>query len=83
MKPPLKQGSANDFQTPARALTPLIPFLKKEWLIWECASGKGNLVNGLNEEGFLTIGSDILMGHNFLTWKPNAFDCIITNPPSP
>ena len=81
MKPPLKNGNSNDFQTPIGALKPLFPFLKKEWLIWECACGKGNLVKGLNEEGFLTEGTDILMGHNFLTWKPEKFDCIITNPP--
>lgn len=81
MKPPLKQGQSNDFQTPQKALAPLFPFLKKKWLIWECSCGKGNLVSGLNEEGFLTIGTDILTGHDFLTFKPNSFDCIITNPP--
>jgi hypothetical protein len=81
MKPPLKQGSSNDFQTPERALKPLLPFLNKDWLIWECACGRNNLVNGLNEEGFLTQGTDILSGHDFLSWKPEKFDCIITNPP--
>lgn len=81
MKPPLKQGSANDFQTPTQALRPLLPFLNKDWLIWESACGKGNLVNGLNSEGFLTIGTDILTGHDFLNWKPEKFDCVMTNPP--
>ena len=81
MKPPLLQGHRSDFQTPPQALRPLLPFLKKKWLIWECAQGKGNLVRGLNEEGYLTVGSDILDGHDFLTWAPKKFDCIITNPP--
>src|SRR4030042_7036229 len=85
---PLKQGSSNDFQTPARALKPLLPFLKKDWLIWECACGKGNLVNGLKEEGFNVIGTDLYYDYgnepfrNFLDDTPSKmFDCIITNPP--
>ena len=81
MKPPLRQGNSNDYQTPPEALEPLIPYLKKDWLIWECACGKGNLVNGLNNRGFLTRGTDALTGYDFLTWKPKKFDCIITNPP--
>lgn len=79
MKPPLKQGSSNDFQTPPRALRPLIPFLKKDWTIWECAAGKGNLVQGLKDEGFEVVGTD--KEFNFLLDKPAVFDCIITNPP--
>ena len=81
MKIPNRQGSPNDFQTPPEAIKPLLPYLKKDWLIWECACGKGNLVNALNSEGFLTEGTDILTGHDFLTWEPKGYDCIITNPP--
>src|SRR3990167_9289955 len=88
MKPPLRQGSANDFQTPKRALIPLLPFLKKDWCMWECAAGKGNLVKGLRDEGFLVIASDIIPDgssgiilRNFLEWSPDKFDCIVTNPP--
>jgi len=76
-----KNGSPDDFQTPREALDPLLPYLNKEWLIWECASGKGNLVSGLNNKGYLTIGTDILTGHNFLEYEPKEFNCIITNPP--
>lgn len=81
MKPPLKQGMSNDFQTPEESLDPLIPYLKKEWLIWECASGKGNLVNGLLKKGFKVKGTDILDGIDFLTTGSAMIDCIITNPP--
>jgi hypothetical protein len=81
MQPPMKQGSSNDFQTPKEALYPLIPYLKKNWIIWECAAGKGYLVKGLKEFGFKVIDTDILIGKNFLTWQPKKFDCIITNPP--
>lgn len=81
MKPPLKTSNSNDFQTPPEALYPLIPFLKKDWIIWECASGEGNLVKELERRGFEVVATDILTGQNFLTWQPEHFDCIITNPP--
>ena len=84
MKPPLKQGNPDDFQTPPEALKPLLPYLNKDWLIWECASGKGNLIKGLNKAGFIhIIGTDILQtpDYDFLRYKPEFFDCIITNPP--
>lgn len=81
MKPPLKQGSRDDFQTPKEALLPLLPFLKKEWTIWECASGKGNIVNFLQKQGYKVIASDILDGRDFLKWQPKFYNCIITNPP--
>lgn len=81
MKPPMKTNYQNDFQTPAEALKPLLPYLNKEWVIWECAEGKGNLTKALREEGFSVIGTDILSSKDFLIWQPEKFDCIITNPP--
>lgn len=78
-----KEGlSQDDFQTPPEALKPLLPYLKKDWTIWECACGSGNLVRGLEEQGHKVIGTDIINGVNFLTAIPDdRFDCIITNPP--
>ena len=79
---PLKTKSADDFQTPATAVNPLLPYLKKEWTIWECAEGNGNLTKVLREKGFKVIGTDIKTGFNFLKDKPDFnFDFIITNPP--
>ncbi len=77
----MKQGHSNDFQTPSWALEPLYPYLKKDWTIWECACGQGNLVKTLIEKGYNTFGTDILNKKDFLKWKPDKFDCIITNPP--
>ena len=78
----MKKGSPDDFQTPPIALQPLIPFLNKEWTIWECATGKGNLSRELMKKGFEVIETDILGGNfDFLTQKAEQFDCIITNPP--
>lgn len=82
MKTPAKRGSPNDFQTPPFALDPLLPYLRQDWTIWECACGKGNLVKRFGELGFKVIGSDILTGHDFLTKPPPIkVDCIVTNPP--
>ena len=94
MKPPLRQGSPDDFQTPPEALEPLLPYLKREWIIWECAVGKGSLAKALERHGFGVIKSDIITGANFLTDEPEDYDipknepermmnydCIITNPP--
>lgn len=78
-QPPMKNGSPNDFQTPPEALMPLLPYLKKKWRIWECAEGKGNLTKELTKRGFDVFGSD--KEKDFLKWKPEKFDCIITNPP--
>lgn len=80
-KPPLKKGNPNDFQTPPEALIPIFPFLNKNWKIWECASGKGNLVKAFKKEGFDVVESDILKGKDFLKYEPNDYDCIVTNPP--
>lgn len=83
-----KQGSPNDFQTPNSAVKPLLPYLRSDWIVWECACGKGNIVNYLNSNGLRTIGTDIIPsspeekeGYDFLEWQPEDFDCIVTNPP--
>jgi len=81
VKPPLRQGSPDDFQTPPIALKPLLPHIENDWRIWECACGKGNLVGGLTDYGFDVIGTDILGGYDFLDYQPDKFDCIVTNPP--
>lgn len=82
MQPPMTNGSPDDFQTPPEALNVLLPYLRKEWRIWEPACGKGNLVRAFQEYGFETIGTDILSEKDFLKWQPiDNFHCIITNPP--
>lgn len=80
-KPPIRVGSPDDFQTPPEALEPLYPYLNKDWVIWECAAGKGNLTNALRGGGYDVVDTDILAGFDFLTHKPEVFDCIVTNPP--
>lgn len=81
MKPPLTGKKFDDIQTPAYALKPLYPFLQGDWIIWECAQGKGNLSSALRQGGYTVASSDILTGEDFLTWEPRYWDCIVTNPP--
>src|SRR3990167_4080954 len=73
-------GSSDEFQTPKIAIMTLLPFLKKEWIIYECAWGKGSLATHLLERGFKVIGDK---SYDFLendVFKED-FDCIVTNPP--
>jgi len=74
-------GRPDNFQTPKEAVDILIPYLKKDWQIWECAWGKGNLFRFLTQAGFSVFGTDkgnldflkdIMLSH---------YDCIVTNPP--
>jgi hypothetical protein len=78
------QPLRDKFQTPTYAVDPLIPILKRSRIktIWECASGEGYIADYLVANEFNVIGTDITTGKDFLgTWKPKAFDCIVTNPP--
>ncbi len=65
----------NEVYTPKEALFPLLPYLNKDWKIWECASGKGHIANYLREFGF-----DVIEGQDFFKDNFEA-DVIITNPP--
>jgi len=66
MMPPKRRNYSDDFQTPEYAIEPLLPYLRKDWIIWECACGKGNLVRALERRGFKVMGTDIRIGHDFL-----------------
>jgi hypothetical protein len=71
-------------QTPAYALDPLLPYLPREWVIWEPACGEGLLVEALYDSDFAegqVVASDILTGQNFFDYEPEVWDCLITNPP--
>ena len=81
MQPPMKNISSDDFQTPAFALSPLLPYLDKNKVIWECASGNGNLANALKNLGYKVVATDISEGKDFLSYAPDYYDIILTNPP--
>jgi hypothetical protein len=81
MKPPSRQGSSDDFQTPPFALEPLYPYIPIDWIVWECAEGFGWLTKAFSDKGYRVIGTDILTGKDYRMWQPDEWDIAITNPP--
>lgn len=83
MKPPLKQGAPDDFQTPPYALKPLLPYIPKEWIVWEPACGHGYLVDALEGLGYRVLATELHAepSVDFLTDLAMGWDVVITNPP--
>jgi len=78
----LKSQSYDIFSTPDHAIKIIQSITPKNWKIWECAAGDGNIANFFKNESYPVISTDIETMQDFLTWKPlEDFDCIITNPP--
>lgn len=68
-------GRSDEFGTPLIAFDILNPYIPKDWIIWECAYGKGSLTKIMRSEGYKVVSSG-----NF--FKDNQkCDVIITNPP--
>jgi hypothetical protein len=70
-------------QTPDYALDPLLPYLRPDWRVWECAAGEGMLVRALRPRVAQVIASDLLTGEDFFDERslPEEFDAVVTNPP--
>ena len=51
--------------------------------VWESACGKGNLVSALSGliDCLSVTGSDISDGRDTMTWQPDLWDVMVTNPP--
>ena len=75
-------GRSDEFGTPKEAIEPLLPFLNKNWIIWECAWGKGSLAKHFEEKGFKIIGEPFKVFLNKdVGLNKEGFNCIVTNPP--
>lgn len=74
-------GRSDEFQTPKEAIIPLLPYLNKNWIIWESAWGKGGLAEHLKKGGFDVIGNKNIRFGSDNENKVGNFDCIVTNPP--
>jgi hypothetical protein len=82
MMPPISRNGSDDFQTPSEEVQSVLSYLPPDWTIWECACGKGNLVEGLRTAGRKVIATDKKGGKDFLAWRPeDDWHCIVTNPP--
>jgi hypothetical protein len=78
-----KNAKFDEFHTPAYAVRPLLPYIKKEWTVWEPtdSGGKGKITELLAEHGCDVVATGRAK-LDFLRDKPGFhFDCIVTNPP--
>lgn len=81
-KPAQSNAGYDKCYTPPHAIYPLIPFIPRDWQIWESACGQGHLSRALIQAGRRTIGTDIESGHDFFKWQPGIpWHAQITNPP--
>jgi len=78
----IKQGPNDELYTPRYAVLPLIKYIPKDKIIWECTDfGESEITKTFNEFGYNVVASykDNL---DFLNDKPKfQFDIIVTNPP--
>lgn len=68
-------------QTPPYGIDPILPYIPKNKIIWECASGEGLMANHLRDKGYQVIETSLHLGQDFFQFEPLAYDIIFTNPP--
>lgn len=80
----LGKNTTNEQYTPKQGVEILIPHIQhlKDKIIW-CPFDKedSQFVRVLRENGFKVIWSHIEDGRDFLTYEPEKWDVIISNPP--
>ena len=74
----MMNGHTDEIYTPEYALNPLLPFIAKFNVVWECAWGEGALATHLQKKGFDVLNEDVDFFDFDLT---NECDILITNPP--
>jgi hypothetical protein len=80
----LTKWSKNDeLYTPAYAVRPLLKYIPKHYVIWECTDfGASKITKVFAENGYTVVSTHIHRGFDFLKDKQDFdFDIIITNPP--
>ena len=78
----MQQEKNDELYTPDEAIVPILKYLDKEKIYWECTDfGESNITKVLRENGFKAIHTS-KNEIDFLKDKPSfEFDVIITNPP--
>jgi hypothetical protein len=78
-------SKGDELYTPSNAIIPLIKYIPKDKVIWECAEKQtedGNITKELRNNGYKVITTSIHNGYDFLKCDiPKDINCIITNPP--
>lgn len=78
----MQQEKNDELYTPTEAIIPILKYLDKEKIYWECTDfGESNITKVLQKNGFRVIHTS-KNEVDFLKDKANfKFDVIITNPP--
>ena len=79
----IQKPKFDEIYTPEYAIKPLLKYLPKNIVIWECTDyGQSNITKILKENGYKVISTHTHTQFDFLKDQPNfEFDVIITNPP--
>lgn len=77
----IKNEKFDDIYTPKYAVEPLLKYIPKNIVIWECTNfGKSKITEALKKHGCKVISTD--KEENFFEYELNEnYDMIITNPP--
>jgi hypothetical protein len=77
----MKKEKNDELYTPREAILPILKYLDKSKVYWECTDfGKSNITKVLKENGFKVINTS-KVELDFLIDDPLDCDVIITNPP--
>ena len=79
-----QQGGGDEQYTPKYGVEVLLPHIQplKDKIIW-CPFDKedSQFVKVFTENGFKVVYSHLEYGQDFLTYEPQQWDCLISNPP--
>lgn len=77
----IQNPKEDEFFTPPEAIIPMLQYIPKNWVVWECTDpGESNITKLLREHGCTVISSHIAQGESFFTTDKSC-DLIMTNPP--
>jgi hypothetical protein len=71
----------DEYSTPRWVTRALLPQISDIHLVWEPASGSGQMARALKAAGLQVLATDIATGQDFLLAKAEPVQAIITNPP--
>lgn len=69
---------AQELYTPPEATQQIIPFIKKDLIVWEMCYGRWDLADELKRNGITVVGRTDM---DCFEEEPDEYDVIITNPP--
>ena len=68
---------SDEYYTPPYAVLPLLEYLPKDKIIWECTDTSGSISSFLKDNGYEVVSTE----DNFLLYNRPKGDIIVTNPP--